>query len=83
MLRQLVVSCRHFLHQQHFLQSAPPGLVLTQSKHSFGSSARAFGLEEFFEVPLAEEEKPRTGESRRAGAFRLRFPPLLATCQSL
>lgn len=76
MLRQLAISCRHLLHQQQFLQSVPPGIVLTQSKHSFRNTASAFGLEEFFEAPLAEDEKPRTGERRCAGAFRL----LLTAC---
>lgn len=36
-------------------------MLAVQSKHSFHSTSGAYGLEEFFEAPLAEDEKPRTG----------------------
>lgn len=62
MLRQLAAFCRP-LAQQHSLHlvSQSSTAVAVQSKRSFQCTSGAHGLEEFFEAPLAEAEKPRTG----------------------
>ncbi len=59
MLRQIAASFRPLLQQgqQIQLQSA----VVQQTHHYFNSTACAQGLEEFFETPLQEGDKPRTG----------------------
>ena len=61
MLRQLAVICRP-LTQQASLHLFPHSLTAVYSSHSFHSTPSAHGLEEFFEAPLTEDEKPRTGE---------------------
>ena len=61
MLRQLAALCRP-LAQQHSLQLSQQSVLAVHSRHSFYGTPGAHGLEEFFEAPLSEEEKPRTGD---------------------
>ncbi|KAL3153356.1 hypothetical protein ABBQ38_011697 [Trebouxia sp. C0009 RCD-2024] len=71
MLRQLAAFCRP-LAQQHSLHlvSQSSTAVAVQSKRSFQCTSGAHGLEEFFEAPLAEAEKPRTGKDWKAADLR-------------
>ena len=61
MLRQLAALCRP-LALQHSLPFPPQSALAVQSRHSFYSTPGAHGLEEFFEAPLSEAEKPRVGD---------------------
>lgn len=59
MLRQLLATARPLLQRQNIFQ--PHSTLAVQTSQSFHSSACAQGLEEFFETPLQEGDKPRTG----------------------
>lgn len=64
MLRQVAASLRPLIRQQ------PSYLPILQTSLGFHSSAVGQGLEEFFEVPLAEGDKPRTGKDWKAAELR-------------
>ena len=61
MLRQLATTFRPLLQQHHHCQLQLHSAVASQSSQCFHGSACAQGLEEFFETPLQEGDKPRTG----------------------
>ncbi len=63
MLRQLAATFRPLLQQHHHFQLQLHSAVAIQTNQCFHSSACAHGLEEFFETPLQEGDKPRTGAS--------------------
>lgn len=68
MLRQVYARLRPLLQQQQQLQTQKA--VAVQTHHCLHSTALAQGLEEFFEAPLQEGDKPRTGKDWKAEDLR-------------
>lgn len=70
MLRQLAATLRPLLQQHYHCQLQLHSAVAIQTNQCFHSSACAHGLEEFFETPLQEGDKPRTGKEWKAADLR-------------
>ena len=60
MLRQLAAGIRPVLQRHPLIEQSP---YATQTQLYLHNTAVGQGLEEFFEAPLAEGDKPRTGDA--------------------